>query len=331
LIEARPMRTTGAVVLALSTDSLDRRANRYRRRALAAIGLALCAALVIAAILARRLSSPLTSTARAARRLAEGERGLALPSSRVREIADVTEALRHLDTALEASEDRQRKFLLSVSHELRTPLTAIRGYAEALIDEAVPADQLTQAGQTMLAEAQRLERYITDLLALARLEADDFAITPVVVDLAELLSATHRGWQGRARRADITLLLEVPPGVVQCRTDPERLRQALDILLDNAVRVCPTGAQIVLAVVERDDWVEISVRDSGPGLSDADLAIAFETGALHTAYAGKRPGGHGLGLALAARLVSRMGGTIRAEHADEGGAAFRVYFAKQHP
>ena len=100
----------------------------------------------------------------------------------------------------------------------------------------------------------------------------------------------------------------------------------LDGLLENALRVAPQGAPVVIAV-SRDcghaDGV-VEVRDGGPGFTDADLAVAFERGALYERYKGVRKVGSGLGLALASRLVARLGGHIEAGHAPEGGARMTV-------
>ena len=98
----------------------------------------------------------------------------------------------------------------------------------------------------------------------------------------------------------------------------------LDGLLENALRVVPAGAPVVLAVrpagADPAHGGAVEVRDGGPGFTDDDLAVAFERGALHQRYRGVRKVGSGLGLALAARLVRRLGGEIDAGHAPEGGA-----------
>jgi two-component system sensor histidine kinase BaeS len=111
-------------------------------------------------------------------------------------------------------------------------------------------------------------------------------------------------------------------------TDPGRIRQIVDGLLENALRVVPAGAPIVLSVrgpsAARPDYGIIEVRDGGPGFTDADLAVVFERGALYERYRGIRKVGSGLGLALAAGLVRRLGGFIEAGHAAEGGARFTV-------
>ena len=320
LVEARPSRGGGAVVLAADTGSADAALGSVRRRVVLALGIGSLVALGLAVLLARRLAAPLQVTAGAARRLASGERGVVLPASGPAEVADVAEALGQLDTALATSEERQRRFLMSVSHELRTPLTAVRGYAEGLADGTVPAEDARAVGATLVGEAERLEGYVADLLALSRLEADDFRISVADVDAGALVTAAADAWAARAGAVGVDVTAAAPPVVV--RADPARLRQVLDALLDNALRVTPRGGSVVLAT--RPGGV-VEVRDSGPGLAPEDLAVAFDPGVLHERYRGRRAtGGHGLGLAIAAGLVRRMGGTIAAGSAPEGGAAFTI-------
>ena len=323
LIEARPARGGGAVVLATDAGLVDRASARLRHRLVLAILIGLVVAVLSGWALALRLGRPLTATAAAARRMAAGERGVAVPASSTTEVADVSAALAGLDQALVASEARQRSFLLSVSHELRTPLTTMRGYAEGLADGVVGADEAAAVGRTMVDEADRMERYVADLLALARLDADDFSLDVGQVEVAGLLRAAADTWRDRAAREGIDLDLHVA-GPLLARGDGARLRQVVDVLLDNATRVCRSGDRVVLAGSATEAGVRVEVRDSGPGLGPDDAAVAFEPGALRERYAATRPVGHGLGLAIAHRLVTRMGGRIGVQPAPEGGAAFVI-------
>jgi len=236
------------------------------------------------------------------------------------EVGRLAQAFNDTLERLERLFNTQRRFLADVSHELRTPLTTIRGYAEALADGVIGPEGATRAGQTMLGEAQRLDRLVADLLVLARLEAADFPVELLPVDLTELVGTAAEAWAARCAAVGVVLRTELPSAPVPVRTDPGRLRQVVDGLLENALRVVPPGAPVVLAV--RDTVVE--VRDGGPGFTDDDLAVAFERGALYQRYQGVRAVGSGLGLALAARLVRRLGGSIEAGHAPEGGARFTV-------
>ncbi|PZG23190.1 two-component sensor histidine kinase [Micromonospora craterilacus] len=288
----------------------------------------LAAGAVAGWLLARRLARPIRRAATAAARLGAGDRSVRVPVEPPAEVADLAYALNGLAAALATSEGRQREFLLSVSHELRTPLTAIRGYAEALADGVVAPEAAADTGRTMLAEAEHLDRLVADLLALARLEAVDFPIEPVRVDLARLAADAGRTWADRCAAVGVVFRVETPERPVPAYTDPVRIRQVVDGLLENALRVVPPGAPVVLAVrpagVDPVAGAVVEIRDGGPGLTDDDLAVAFERGALHQRYRGLRKVGSGLGLALAAGLVRRLGGEIVAGHAPEGGAAFAV-------
>lgn len=271
-------------------------------------------------LLARRLSRPIRNAAVAAARLRAGERDVRVPAEPPAEVEDLAHALNGLATALATSEGRQREFLLSVSHELRTPLTTIKGYAEALADGVVGPDGAQRAGQTMLTEAGNLDRLVTDLLTLSRLEAADFPVELTTVDLTALARTAAEAWGSRYATVGVLLRTELPPDPVVAYTDPGRIRQVVDGLLENALRVVPPGSPVVLSVFQTG----LEVRDGGPGFTDEDLAVAFERGALYQRYRGERKVGSGLGLALAARLVRRLGGQIEAGHAAEGGARFTV-------
>jgi len=326
LLEARPLRNGAGVVLASRVRDVDATVAAQRRRLLLALLLGLLVAVAAGALIARQLGRPLAGLAATARQLTAGERGIAdeAPSRGPREVADVAEALRQLDSALATSEERQRRFLLSVSHELRTPLTSIRGYAESLLDGAYTPDELPEVGETLVREALRLERYVADLLALARLEADDFSLAVAEVDLGRLLADGAVAWADRMSRAGLTLDVQAPSEPLTVHSDAGRLRQVLDVLTDNAARVCPPGSRVVWSAARTPGGVRLEVRDSGPGLAEADAEVAFTPGVLHDRYAGSRPVGHGLGLAIAHGLVTRLGGTIRLTRAAEGGAAFEI-------
>ncbi|HEY8282426.1 MAG TPA: HAMP domain-containing sensor histidine kinase, partial [Leifsonia sp.] len=291
---------------------------------IAALAIGLVAAMVAGAFLARWIAGPLTRLAGSARSLAGGQRGVPIEEQRIDQIEDIARALRSLDAALAASEDRQREFLLSVSHDLRTPLTAIRGYAEALADGVIPPGDVAGVGATLSVEAERLRRFVDDLLELARLQAEDFPITLQEVDARETVRRAEQAWAGASLRVGVGLRSELPDTPLRIRTDELRLRQVLDGLIENALRVTPEGSPVVLAGREGDGGVTLEVRDGGPGLSAEDMDVAFERGTLHGRYRDIRPVGTGLGLSIARRLVERLGGTITVSVAPEGGASFRV-------
>jgi two-component system sensor histidine kinase BaeS len=321
-LEGRPL-GAGAIVLVQASSDATAGGEAAIRRTLLAILVGVAVSTLLGVVIARRITRPLRTTAQAAHALAQGRRDVVAPVSGPAEVAEVADAVNSLAAALSHSEARQRDFLLSVSHDLRTPLTAIVGYAESLAGEVVPPERTAEVGEVVLGEARRLERLVGDLLDLARLGAHDFRIDLGHVDLAALARTAAPVWDARCRAAGVAFTLDAAPA--HAWTDAARVRQVLDGLMDNALRVTPPGAPIVLAVRTAPDGRACAeVRDGGPGLREDDLAVAFDRGVLHERYRGVRQVGTGLGLAIVRGLVTRLGGTVEAGHAPEGGARFTV-------
>lgn len=326
LIEGRPTLAGGILLVQRQSDATAA-SDRLVRRVLLALGIAALVAMAISALMAARLARPLRDTADAAHALADGRRDVQVPVAGPREVAEVASALNSLTTSLSRSESRQRDFLLSVSHDLRTPLTGIRGYAESLAEGVVPSDETQRVGGVVLGEALRLERLVADLLDLARLDADQPRVELQRTDVVALGQGVEAVWSKRCSDVGVSFRLVTGPGPIWVATDPNRLRQLVDGLLENALRVTPAGRPIIVEV--RQEQVQrpvavIEVRDGGPGLTDDDLSVAFEPSVLHERYRGVRPVGTGLGLAIVGRLGALLGGSVEAGHAAEGGARFTV-------
>jgi two-component system sensor histidine kinase BaeS len=324
LIEGRPLAGGGALFLLQPYTVVGGEAADALRRIGVALLLGLLIAVPIGIWAARRLTRPLRAARDAANQMTEGSRTVRVEPEGPAEIADIADSLNRLNSALVVSEGRQREFLLSVSHELRTPLTAVKGYAEALSDGVIPDEDVARTGGIVAAEASRLDRLVSDLLDLARLGAVDFHVSPVKVDLVELAEDAGDVWVDRATPESIRLVLEMPDAPVVVETDPIRVRQIIDNLAENALRVSPPQSTIVLAIRQEGPWGIVEVRDSGPGLTSDDVGVAFEPGVLHERYRGVRPVGTGLGLALVGKLAIGLGGSAEAGEAREGGARFTV-------
>ncbi|GAB2471936.1 sensor histidine kinase [Jatrophihabitans fulvus] len=323
-VEGRAVAGGRAVVLVQAKRDATAADERAIRRLVLALLVAGAVAALLGLLVAWRLARPLRRAAAAAHAVAAGHRDVVLPAAGPREVAEVGAAVTGIATALTRSEARQREFLLSVSHDLRTPLTAITGYAESLAEGVVPADDTARVGDAMRREAHRLDRLVGDLLDLARLGAQDFRVDVAPVELVALADDAARVWADRSAATGVELRYERPDGPVRTVTDAARVRQVLDGLFDNALRVTPGGRPVVLAVRDEAGAAVVEVRDGGPGLTDDDLAVAFEQGALFRRYRGVREVGTGLGLAIVHRLVTRLGGSVEAGHAVEGGARFTV-------
>ena len=324
-IEARPVGIGTGILLIQSTSV----ASSVSGTAIGRIFLALIAGFLVAVFVglaaARRLTKPLADAANAAHKLAAGERDIRLVPEGPAEISEIAEALNSLAEELMRSEGRQREFLTSVSHELRTPLTAIRGYAEGMSDGIVSAGDMVSVGHIIESESVRLDRLVSDLLDLARTGAVDFPLNQADIDLVPVMQQACDVWSARAAREGVIFSATLPSAPVLVHSDAMRVRQIIDNLAENALRVTPEGEHIVFAL---DSTGAIEVRDSGPGLTPEDEAVAFQPGELFERYRGVRKVGTGFGLALVGRLATRLGAVASVGRAPEGGASFRIDFAK---
>jgi signal transduction histidine kinase len=323
LLEGRPLSVDGSVVLIQPISIAGASAGAIIWRLAIALVLGLFIAITLGFFAAQRLARPLRRASTAAMSMASGSRGVELASTGPKEVDEISTSLNALDSALTASEARQREFLLSVSHEFRTPLTAVKGYSEAISDGILSGDDAIEAARLISSESARLNRLVSDLLDLARLGTVDFAISEVRIDLQEFASEVRQVWGYRCQEQQVNLECEIQVSDAFIG-DPIRLRQIVDNLAENALRLSPSHSTLAIRIEQLAHSLVIEVRDSGPGLSAEDQLVAFEPGALYERYRGVRPVGTGIGLALVGRLATGMGGSASVGLAPEGGARFTV-------
>ncbi len=273
-------------------------------------------AVLLSFLLARRLTAPIADLAGATRRLAAGEPEVAVPVEGDDELAQLGRSFNAMSTELARARESQRSFLESVSHELKTPLTSIRGYAEALEEGAVSPDD---GGWVIAAESDRLERLVADLLDLARLDRAGFTVEHRPIDLGSVAATAVQRHLPRARELGVALT-SVRENGSRGIGDEGRLLQATSNLIENALRLTPSGGRVEVHARP----AAIAVSDSGPGLAADDLPHAFERFYLYDRYRSERPVGSGLGLAIVKELATAMGGDVQAAGRPGGGAEFTI-------
>jgi two-component system sensor histidine kinase BaeS len=283
---------------------------------LAGLGGVLLAA-ALAYLLGRRLSRPIGELAGATHRVAAGEGGVSVPIRGHDELAQLGADFNEMAGELERARESQRSFLESVSHELKTPLTSIRGYGEALEEAAVTPEE---GGRVIIAEADRLERLVLDLLELARFGRAGFTVGNEPVDLRAIADQAVQRHLPKARELAVKLTSGCANGDCRALGDEDRVLQATSNLVENALRLTPAGGAVTVEAAAG----RITVRDTGPGLAADDIPHAFDRFYLYDRYRSERPVGSGLGLAIVKELIVAMGGTVEATAADGGGAEFVV-------
>ena len=300
----------GAIRITYPVSAVDTRIRRYWL-ILGLIGVVVLAgAAVVGVSLARFVTRPLRRLEEAAVAVGEGhldaraDAGEGPPE--VRSLAAVfNETVAKLQRLLRSQEE----FVADASHELRTPLTALR-----LRLENLPAGGERDAA---LREARRLADLVEGLLALARADAGSESTAPV--DASAVLRERAEAWLPLAGERQIRLAVETD-GPATARAAPLRLAQVLDNLIANAIEASPRGGTVTLSAAAGQPWVELHVRDEGPGLSPEQRARAFD----RFWRAGSGHGGSGLGLAIVRRLVAADDGEVELDEAPGGGVDARL-------
>ena len=217
---------------------------------------------------------------------------------------------------------RQRTFVADASHELKTPLTLIKLKAEMVVREPT-SPRNRKVIQDQLSEIDRMNSLVSDLLILARLDADNLGVSHETFDLAKIIAETADRFILRAAKEEVLLDIEVP-GELPAHGDPKRTGQILVALLDNAMRFTPAGGRITVAGRSADGRVEASVTDTGPGISSEHLPHVFERFYRTDTARRRSSGGTGLGLAIARDLAAIQGGELVVSNAKNGGACFTL-------
>jgi signal transduction histidine kinase len=265
-------------------------------------------------LLARRLTQPLRRLSVAAGELAAGRRPEPVPPEGTEELDRLASSFNEMSDQLALARDAERAVLLSVSHDLRTPLTSIRGYAEGIEDGTV---EPRQAAAVVGREAERLERLVGDLLALARLRQGVMEVRREPVDLAAVAREAEERLRPRAREAGVGVRVD---GEGAATADHGRALQVISNLLENAIRVSPEEGIVTLEVSAG----RIQVSDEGPGIPVGEIPHAFERFHLRARAGRGSPDGAGLGLAIVRELTEAMGGSVEVENLAARGARFTV-------
>ena len=303
------------------------------------VSVAFLLSVVGAYLLARKALSPVSAVVSAAHRITEGDRSKRLPVANSKdEIGDLAATingmLAHLEKTLarlEETLDRQRRFVADASHELRTPLTSIHSYAQVLEEWALRDPQIgPESVAAIKRESERMKGLVEKLLELARgdegmkLHLEDNNLTEVVEEAAQSARAAVNG----------KVLIEHPTpkhGVqrVSAVFDRERIRQALSILLDNAVKYTPEGGRVTMRIVEEDGSVGVEVADTGIGIPEDQIAHVFER--FYRAEEARSTEGLGLGLSIARQIAEDHKGSIQVRSKPREGSTFIIRIPRGIP
>jgi signal transduction histidine kinase len=316
----------------------------YRASTIAAIAVllavtalfALLLAVVVAAVFARRLTTPLRRLTEATTALASGDLSRRVPDDVARtgatEIAELSRQFNAMAERLQESvdvirrdRDRSRDFLADVSHELRTPISAMRTFNE-LMQEGARDDPAARA-EFLEASAQQLERLdwlAQNLLELSKLDSGLVLLDLRPDDLRAAVESAVEQAQPTARRRGIALTLRLPERPVRIRHDPRRIGQVVTNLVGNAIKFTSRGGSVTVELQATRDGAEIVVQDTGVGIEADELPRIFDRFYRGAKVAEARGAGSGLGLAIVKSVVDMHGGRVSVVSRPGRGSTFTV-------
>jgi signal transduction histidine kinase len=280
-------------------------------------------ALLLGILFSRSLTSPIRELTHATHAMSEGDLSQQVSVRSNDELGELARAFNRMSAELSRSVNARKQMTADIAHELRTPLSLILGHAEAVHDGVLQPSP--ENFEIIREEATRLEHLVNDLRILSLADAGELSINPQTVEPDRLLQEVASLYQYQTQRKNISIALDIVPGLPAIEVDPGRMTQVLTNIMDNALRHTPEGGRIILAAREMEDQIELAIQDSGPGLKPEDLERIFER-FYRTDSSRQREdaslGGSGLGLAIARSIVQAHGGQLLAE--SEPGQGLKV-------
>jgi two-component system sensor histidine kinase CreC len=325
-----PVFVDGKIVGAVSVSKSTNRIRNFISRSLENLLLPGAIALVLAAAMAYALSAYITriiwALASQAERIAAGESNVRLETWTRSELGTLARAVGRMREKLEGKAYVE-EMATNLSHELKTPLATIRGSAELLegpaADDPVARARFLTNIQT---EVERLDRIVSELLKLSRIEAQPAAGEATPIDAGAVAREIAEVYRGRAADSDVVFSSEIADELLPIRISELQLKQLLTNLLDNALQFTPAGREVRFRVNRQDGSIELQVSDEGSGIEPELLPKVFDRFfTTENPRTGNR--GTGLGLAIAKSIVNTNGGRISVRSELGRGSVFTVVFA----
>jgi signal transduction histidine kinase len=249
------------------------------------------------------------------------------------EIGELAETLDILSDRLQKNEEERNNmeqmrmdFFANVSHELRTPITVLRGYTESLVDGViVNEEKVKQYYNRMLLECKSMERLVSDLLILSKMQNPDFAIDAEPVNLVQVFDDIVRSANVMSAKKQISIEMTKDNDCCMMMGDYDRLRQMFMVIVDNAVKFSEENSKIYINLTSIDK-IKVIIQDLGCGISEDELPNIFEK--FYKSKLRQNANGSGLGLVIAKQIAMKHGGEIMVSSKVGDGTTFIFTFDK---
>jgi two-component system, OmpR family, sensor histidine kinase BaeS len=279
---------------------------------------------LVALWLASRIGKPVVRLTEATRAVAQGHPAPLVPESGNDEVAELSRAFNRMAIRLSEETEQRRRLFAAIAHELRTPLSVIQGTLEGILDRVLDPTPERIAG--LHTQSLLLGRLITDLRDLSLAQAGHLPLNRQRIDISGVVRETVEALSPLADERVVGLRMEVPAStLVPVQADPDRMRQVVQNLVENALRNTPPGGEVRVMLRDANgNGVRLLVADSGRGIGSEDLPHIFEHFYRIDEARARSTGGTGMGLAIVKSLVEAHGGQVSVESTVGAGSTFTV-------
>lgn len=260
-------------------------------------------------LLSKIITLPLIRMKQATEKLSQGDFSVTLNQYSNDELGELGQSIQLLATDLQHLKKERNDFLSSISHELQTPLTYIKGYADIANRKETDPSQKEKYLAIIQEEAERVSNLVKDLFDLARLDQNTFTIRKEEVELHPYLDKIIKKINPMFEKKRIKLTYSCSNDVF-IKVDPERFKQVIFNLLDNALKYSPSDTTVLLTVKIEEKEVLISIKDQGIGVPSDDLPFIFNRLYRVEKSRSRKSGGSGLGLSIVKEIVEAHGGRV---------------------
>lgn len=258
----------------------------------------------------RVMAKPMRQMSEVSKRFAKGDFDARVEVEAGGEIGELAESFNNMASSLANLEAMRSSFIANVSHDLRTPMTTISGFVDGILDGTIPPESERHYLEIVASESKRLSRLVRTLLDISKMEAGEYKLVPSDFDVAETLRRTALSFEGRIEEKHLDLLLELPEEALMMYGDSDSIARVVYNLCDNAVKFSNEYGYIKLSAVPKGNYIEIRIRNSGPGISSEELHNVFERFYKTDKSRGLDKSGLGLGLYIVKSIVEQHGGAV---------------------
>ena len=272
---------------------------------------------------------PIKKINKASREYAKGNfdyNGLKIKSKD--ELGDLASNINYMAEEIKNIDDKQRKFISNCSHDFRSPLTSIKGYLEAMLDGTIPPEMYVKYLNIVLTEAERLNKLTSSLLTINTWNSIESGLDLTDFDMVQILRDTIASFEGQCQKKKITMDVTFGAKTYMVNADQIKIQQVIYNLIDNAIKFSNQNSTIYISVLDKNETVFVSIKDTGIGIPKKDLNKIWDRFYKSDQSRGKDKQGSGLGLSIVKEIITSHNENINVTSTEGVGTEFTFSLKK---